>query len=192
MRTIVIAIVLIGFSWSLSAEQLKFDVILMNKKIGEMMLTKTKESKGERYILESESSAKVLFVKKDSKVSFNVLFNNGYLENSLYNSEKKDENIITKVSNTGGQYHVSYNDKKFSLKGNIVFSSILLYFKEPIGVDKIFVERIGDYLPLKKTAAGVYEYHQPDGTRSIYKYEKGKLIEIELKRSLGSVYVRRT
>ena len=144
MRTLILAITLMYFSISVSAEQLQFDVILMNKKIGEMVLTKTKEQKGERYILESESSAKVLFVKKDSKVSFNVLFNNGFLENSLYNSEKKDENIITKVSSTGGQYNVNYNDQTFALKGNIAFSSILLYFKEPIGVSKIFVERIGD------------------------------------------------
>lgn len=175
---------------SLFAQKLQYEVFLMGKKIGEMNLSKSNGEHGERYLMNSESSAKVLFVKQDSKVNFDVLYKGGTMIKSLYVSEKKDDNVITKVNRENSIYKVLYNDKASHVKEHIAFSSILLYFKEPVGVNKVFVERIGDFLPLKKTAPGVYEYLQPDGTRSIYRYHQGVLKEVELKRSMGSVYIR--
>lgn len=175
---------------SARAEKFQYEVILLGKKIGSMEISKLKVDQGDRYILQSESSAKVLFVKQDSKVSFDVLFNGGSLINSLYVSEKKDDNIITKVNKVNNLYKVSYNDKLHQVQEPIVFSSVLLYFKEPIGINRIFVERMGNFFPLKKTAPGQYEYLQTDGTKCIYRYVQGKLKEVELKRSMGSVYIR--
>lgn len=190
MRVLVLLLTAFLTGQTVFAQKLQYDVILMGKKIGEMSLSKSYGEHGERYIMNSESSAKVLFVKQDSKVNFDVLYKGGSMIKSLYVSEKKDDNIITKVNKENNLYKVSYNNQASHVKENIVFSSILLYFKEPIGINRVFVERIGDFLPLKKTAPGEYEYLQPDGTRSIFRYSQGKLKEIELKRSMGSVYIR--
>ncbi|MCO5229816.1 MAG: hypothetical protein M9958_01540 [Chitinophagales bacterium] len=174
-----------------NAQQHDFDVILMNKKIGEMSVSKIHSGSSERYSLNSETSAKVLFIKQDSKVNFNVVYNGGALVESFYKSEKKDDNIITKVLKEGSLYKVNNNNQQSLVKDVIGFSSILMYFKEPIGITKVFVERFGGFLPLKKTAPNQYEYSQPDGTTSIYRYVQGVLKEIELKRTMGSVFIRR-
>lgn len=174
----------------LQAQKIQYDVILMGKKIGNMEVVKSNGDFGERYIVQSESSAKVLFVKQDSKVSFDVLYKSGSLVNSLYVSEKKDDNIITKVNKHNNIYKVLFNDKSHQVQEQIQFSSVMLYFKEPVGIQKIFVERLGNFLPIVKSGPGQYEYLQPDGTKSIYRYTQGKLKEVELKRSMGSVFIR--
>lgn len=174
----------------LQAQKVQYDVILMGKKIGNMEVVKSNGDFGERYIVKSESSAKVLFVKQDSKVSFDVLFKGGSLLNSIYVSEKKDDNLVTKVQKVNNVYKVSSNEKSHQVSEPIVFSSVLMYFKEPIGISKVFVERVGSFLPLLKSAPGQYEYLQPDGTKSIFRYAQGKLKEVELKRSMGSVFIR--
>jgi len=181
---------LILLPWAVNAQKLHYDVILMDKKIGTMVVSKIPDAGGERYLLSSETSAKVLFIKQDSKIAFDVLYKGGHLISSMYKSEKKDDNILTHVEKNDAHYKVSYNNKLSYVKNNITFSSIQLYFREPVGVSSIFVERIGNFLTLKKNGSNEYEYLQPDGTRSIYRYQNGKLKEVELKRSMGSVYIR--
>ena len=176
--------------YTLIAQEYKYDVILLGKKIGDMTLSRLDQGDAERYLINSESQAKVLFVKQHSEVKFDVLFKSGILEKSHYSSVKKDDNIVTNVNRNTQGYSINSNNKHSNIKDRISYSSVLLYFKEPVGISKIFVERIGDFLPLKKTAQGVYEYLQPDGTRSIYRYLKGKLAEVELKRGMGSVFIR--
>lgn len=192
MRAVFLIMISLTLGSTLSAQNLQYEVILMNKKIGDMSVTKTNSEHGDRYILNSESMAKVLFIKQSSKVNFDVLYNSGGLVKSLYISEKKDDNITTKVHKEDLLYKVNSNNTLSNFKENIAFSSILLYFKEPVGVSRIFIERLGAFLPLKKTGTGQYEYLQPDGTTSIYRYKAGVLHEIELKRGIGSVYIRKS
>ena len=190
------ALILIFLSLSLGSnafgQSFKYEVILMNKKIGDMSVTKTNSTSGERYILNSESTAKILFIKQSSKVNFDVLYNRGALVKSLYISEKDDENVRTQVHKADNLYKVNSNNALTHVKENIGFSSIMLYFKEPVGVTKIFIEREGGFLPIQKTGAGQYEYTLADGTKNTYRYQNGVLHEIEIRRGVGAVYIRKS
>ncbi|MCO5248299.1 MAG: hypothetical protein M9887_05040 [Chitinophagales bacterium] len=190
MKRMLSLIFVLIFVQGVFAQKYTFDVILLNKKIGEMSLQKIINNEGERYLIKSESEAKVLFIKESARVSFDVLFKLGSMVKSLYTSDKNKENIVTTVEKKGSNYNISYNGNNHSLDNNISFSSVMLYFKEPKGVKEVFVERIGEFLPLKNVAVGVYQYLQPDGTTSIYRYTKGALTEIELKRGIGSVFLK--
>lgn len=191
MRAIFLILLSLSLSSTAFAQIFKYEVILMNKKIGEMNVIKTNSEGSDRYILNSQSIAKILFVKQSAKVNFDVLYNKGALVKSLYVSEKEDENIITKIHKESDLYKINSNNILFNFKGNIEFSSIMLYFKEPIGITKVFVERIGNFVALTKTAASQYEYLQPDGTTCIFRYQSGLLKELEIKRGMGSVFVRK-
>ncbi len=169
---------------------MKYDVILLNKKIGDVTLTKETNTHGDRYKMRSRSQAKMMFIKKTSSIDYDVLFEGGTLVESFYSSRNEDYSTVTKVRKEDEEYKVISNDKTFSVKENIDFSSIMLYFKEPVGISRIFVERIGNFVPLKKLAEGEYIYVQPDDTTSIFRYREGKLAEVQLKRKMGSVFVR--
>ena len=190
----VVFLILLSFSLGLNvfAQNFKYEVILLNKKIGDLNVSKTNSNGTERYLLNSESMAKVLFMKQSSKINFDVLFNSGSLVKSLYIIEKDDEHIRTQVHKEDNLYKVNSNNTMSSLKENIRFSSVMLYFKEPVGVSKVFIERIGGFVTITKSAANQYEYQQPDGTKCIYRYQSGVLKELEIKRSMGSIYIRKT
>ena len=192
MRAIFLIMVSLTFGSTAFGQNLKYEVILMNKKIGDLSVSKTHSDGAERYILNSESMAKVLFIKQSSKINFDVSYNSGTLTKSLYTSVKDDDNIITKVHKEDNLYKVNSNNALSNFKEGVAFSSIMLYFKEPVGVSRIFIERIGGFLPITKTGANQYEYTLADGTKNTYKYKLGVLHEIEIKRGVGAVYIRKS
>lgn len=177
---------------SVNAQELSYDVMLLGKKIGTTTISKMVENGGERYKLFSQSTAKVLFVKQSSEVLFDVFYQGGHLLSSLYKIVKDDENLTTTVKKSAQQYHVKSGSAQHTLSSPVSISSIHLYFKEPVGVSKVFLERIGNFVPITKLATGVYEYTLPDGVKNIYRYKSGKLYEVEIKKGAGSVFLRPT
>jgi hypothetical protein len=119
----VVFLILLSFSLGLNvfAQNFKYEVILLNKKIGDLNVSKTNSNGTERYLLNSESMAKVLFMKQSSKINFDVLFNSGSLVKSLYIIEKDDENIRTLVHKEDNLYKVNSNNILSSLKGKYWF-----------------------------------------------------------------------
>lgn len=173
------------------AQQHQYDIWLMNKKIGSALVSKTIEEGGkERYKMLSQAAARVLFIQQSSEVTFDVLFKGGQLFSSLYKIVKEDDKTHTTVLHNASKYHVTSTLGNRSFSGTVSISSIQLYFREPVGVQQVFVERIGDFLPLTKTATGVYEYTLPDGIRNIFRYRNGMLYEMEVKKGMGSVFMR--
>jgi hypothetical protein len=173
------------------AQQLSFDIWLMNKKIGTALVTKSHETGGhERYKMYSSAVAKVLFTEQKSEVTFDVLFKGGQLLRSLYKIIKEEEQVHTTVDKTATQYNVVSTLGNRTFTGAVPMSSIQLYFKEPVGVSKVFVERLGNFLAITKTAPGTYEYTLPDGIKNIYRYKNGVLQELEIKKGIGSVYMK--
>ena len=191
MKSIFLIMLSLTLGWNSHAQNYKYEVILMNKKIGDLNVSKTHTNGAERYILNSESMAKVLFIKQSSKINFDVLFNGGSLIKALYTSVKDDDNIRTQVNKEDNLYKVNSNNALTNFKEGVAFSSIMLYFKEPIGISRIFIERIGGFLPITKTGDNQYEYTLADGTKNTYRYKSGVLHEIEIKRGVGAVYIRK-
>lgn len=188
-------VILFLFAWMLSvaapAQQLSFDIWMLNKKIGSAFVTKSLETGGhERYKMNSSAVAKVLFTEQKSEVTFDVLFKGGQLLRSLYKIIKDEEQVHTTVDKSATQYHVVSTLGNRTFSGAVPMSSIQLYFKEPIGVSKVFVERIGNFLTITKTAPGTYEYTLPDGIKNIFRYKNGVLQEVEIKKGIGSVYMK--
>ncbi len=81
--------------------------------------------------------------------------------------------------------------ESFCMKPVVDCSTVKLFFIEPCSNEHVFSERIGEYRPLKKKAAGIYEAEMTDGLTYIYHYTSGKLTELEMRKGLfGSAYLR--
>lgn len=63
-----------------------------------------------------------------------------------------------------------------------------LYFTEPHNVKQAYSETLGVFLPVRLAADKRYELTLPDGKKSYYRYEKGKLKEVEISHPLGKAY----
>jgi hypothetical protein len=70
----------------------------------------------------------------------------------------------------------------------ITFCVSDLYFAEPREIKQVFSETFGVFLPIRLMADKRYELTMPDGKKSFYQYEKGKLKEVEISHALGKAF----
>lgn len=193
MRRAILSLFLVA-AWfanvSAGVQKLQYDVILMKNKIGSATVEKHTRNDTTQYLLKSSSTAKVMMMKQSSSISFDVLFKKNQLITSHYKMNKDDENFYTKIFWDKSKYSINANGVQKSSLGPIAMTTIQLYFQEPKNIAQIFVERLGEFIKLTKSAEGVYEYTLPDGVKNIYRYTAGKLMEVELSKTMGSVYMK--
>ena len=101
-------------------------------------------------------------------------------------NSRLDEWITISLQN--GKYKIE-NEKgtKSTFTGPIGFSVGMLYHFEPSGQNLVFSERLGTFVPIKKTSNGVYELSQPDGKKNIFKYSNGVCTEMKTEMLASSV-----
>lgn len=70
----------------------------------------------------------------------------------------------------------------------ITFCVSDLYFTEPREIKQVYSETFGVFLHIRLAADKRYELTLPDGKKSFYQYEKGKLKEVEISHALGKAF----
>jgi hypothetical protein len=63
-------------------------------------------------------------------------------------------------------------------------------YAEPSGMTRIFSENFGQYVTINETAPHRYTLELPDGKDNIYTYHNGKCVEVEVRTSLATVYIK--
>lgn len=176
---------------SFAQNKLNYDVVLFNKKIGETTVEKIDMGNGYTlYKLKSQSEAKLLFTSKKSLANAEILVKNGDLTTSYYKVINDDGETTTKAKKDDDGYEIEQNGKKLRYKKVIRNYSVLLYFQEPkTNLLNYFSERLGEFFNLEKIANSEYRSILRNVT-SYYRYFNGKLIEVEMSKPLGSVFLK--
>ncbi len=178
-------IALFGF-----AQKRSFDIILFGNVIGETVVVKTEDGTGDyNYRLKSNSHAKILFTERSSNMEFDVKYNSGKLYSSLCKVINNGTLAITEIAKDAQGYLIKKEAEVLRIAQPITFSSMELYFSEPVSQKQVFSERMGVFAAFTKTAPGEYMNKINDVT-NIYRYRNGSLYEIEIRKPLGSVYLR--
>ena len=134
----------------------------------------------------------MLFMDKKSTMSTDVLYDkNGVMSTSLFQNIKEDGQMLTKTIWDKGKLLVDKNGEKTTFSNSVNFSSLLLYFNEPRHLQKVFSERLGEFFEVTKEADGRYSAQTKSGS-AVYTYVNGKLTELEMKSTLGSVFLKLT
>ena len=171
-------------------QRLKYDVLLFGKKIGETIV-EMKDSSGVRhYMLRSSTEVKMFFMDKKSNMATDVLYGkDGLMTSSTFHNIKEDGEIHTNATSDKGKLIVDKNGEKITIPNTVNYSSLLLYFSEPHNLQKVFSERLGEFFDIIKEADGKYSAQTKSGS-AVYTYAHGKLTEIEMKSTLGSVFMK--
>ncbi|WP_346316502.1 DUF6134 family protein [Chitinophaga sp. YIM B06452] len=83
------------------------------------------------------------------------------------------------------------HDKKTQLTDpQITFCVSDLYFTEPKDVRKVYSETQGRFLDLQPLQDKTYALVMPEGKKNIYRYEKGRLMEVEINHQLGKAWFK--
>ncbi len=171
-------------------QKLKYDVFLLGNKIGETTVERRDSGGIKHYILRSHTDAKVLFVEKKSAMSTDVLYDKeGKMFAAFFQNIKNEEKFLTQTLWKNDKLTIDKDGEKTEIPGTVNFSSVVLYFSEPKNLQKVFSERVGQFFEIVKQADGTY-LASLDGHSAVYTYKAGKLIELEMKSSLGSVLMK--
>lgn len=179
------------FTANLFGQKLKFDIMLGDKKIGEITAEQKDSAGMVCYRVHSRSDVNIFFTQRSSDMHELVCFDKqGNLVYSSYENIKSDGNIITKVTKNKDQLLVDMNGTQSLLKVPVNMATVLLYFNEPQKLQGILSERAGKLLDLTKEPDGAY-VAKLDGGMGRYTYKNGKLVQLELSKGmLGSVLIK--
>lgn len=82
-------------------------------------------------------------------------------------------------------------DKKIHLpEQQITYCVSDLYFTEPRDIKKVYSETQGRFLEIRQLPDKTYALVMPEGKRNIYRYEKGRLVEVEINHQLGKAWFK--
>jgi hypothetical protein len=189
IRACFVSLILLVFH-SGFAQKKSFDIVLLGNVIGETNVVKTDDGAGKcNYRLKSVSRAKVLFTQRSSDMEFDATYLSGKLYTSLCRVVTNGALAITEIVKDAQGYLIKKEAEILHVTQPITFSSMELYFSEPVNQKSVFSERMGVFSMFAKTAPGEYTNKTNDVT-NIYRYRDGALYEVEMRKPLGSVYLR--
>ncbi len=172
------------------AQQKKFNVVVLGKTIGHTTVTKKTDEKGfTSYHLANQSSITVMFQNRSSSMTFDIKYFEGKLYSAQCRAMNNGELATTDISKDAHGYLVKKGNETKHITEAATFSSMELYFSEPINEKRVFSERMGEFVAFEKTAPGEYVNKLKDVT-NIYRYRNGELYEVEMRKPLGSAYLR--
>lgn len=161
---------------SAQAESRSFDIIHNHKSIGVLEIESKPSGEGILYSSHTKISYHLLVsIVVDYK--YEVLYHNDQLEHAnvkIYLHGKERTNVSTIASN--GVYEFMTDEEvDHSIKEEISYSTVLLLFKEPKSVSRVYAEEHGVFHSIKASGDGSYIKTDTKGNQSTYHYEQGKL-----------------
>jgi hypothetical protein len=166
-------------SWSTlkpSEENIYFDVVHNTKVIGSLKATRT--IKDSKIYYQSSTTIKTRIIKEIRvNYKYDVIFDAALLEKSEVHitvNEKPHAETLTEWKGTN--YQIIKNDKKGkTIKDSISYSTILLYFKEPVNIDTCYSEQDGSFNTIIALGNHSYKKVNSKGKENVYYYEMGVL-----------------
>jgi len=181
---------MLSFSSVTIGQSSKYDIVLFGNSIGSGTSSSSKTSAGNlNYKLVTSASANVLFKERTSHSDIEMEYKGDVLQSCKMKREKDGEWQDIKITYENGKHYFVENGKKYTISKPVTFTSTQLFFKEPIGVKEIYIERLNVFTPIVKEAEGVYKT-VIDGGDNYYKYEKGVMVEFRLKKGI-SVFINK-
>jgi Domain of unknown function (DUF6134) len=180
------------FSVQLKAQVLKYEISASGVVIGQLTVSKTKIDNQVVYTAKSESVVH-FFGKINVSYALSSVFKNGLLQNATvltYTNGKLHNKTLTAYNS--GNYEIKKDNKVFSLKENVHFSGVMLYFNEPSDQMKVYSEIHGVINMIEQIDTGQYKIVDAETNRSsYYTYSDGKLEEIVIEHALLNFKLKR-
>lgn len=193
MKRSYVIILLSVITTAVSAQTIMYDMTVLGSKFGKMVVSHKVQDSTELYTLDAKGKATILWMDFENETIQEVRYKGGKLISSSYREiENGKTKKWNKVSYDGHQYQVESQSGRRSFSEVPLYSVISLYFTDPMQRSRIFHEAEASYTGLKRVDANTLEIKNADGSRSVYRYEKGKLNTMEFHLAIATVYMRRT
>ena len=175
-----------------NAQKLTYDIFLFGGKIGQTIVERNVRNDSiTEYVLNSSSEAHIFFTTRKISLYYHIIYKRGNLFSSYSKHTRNDDTHYTTIRLDGNRYIIERDKVTFALNGLVDCSTVKLFFAEPCSYDHMLSERLGEFREVNKRPDGIYEAEMSEGITYYYRYENGKLVELEMRKGLlGSIYLR--
>ncbi|MGB1247416.1 MAG: DUF6134 family protein [Chitinophagales bacterium] len=190
MRTLLF-ILLATFSLSVFGQTDNYEIQVLNKIVGNGTAVKSTNGDGSTsYQIKSSASAKIFFKQYTLVTDLKMSYKNGKMTSLTFDKTYNGEQEFIEIKYEGSQYYFyDKNGNKKDVEKDIKFTSTEMFFKEPVGISEVYVERINAFAPIENLGDGKYKT-KVDGNVNFYTYENGELVEFKIK-ALVNVYMNK-
>jgi len=165
MRLVLLPLFILFCFSAVAADDMLFDVMLYGKKIGNMTISKSIRGDTVHYVLQGRSKAKILWIEYEDISHYEAKYKGNKM---LYCKYKEDMNgklkYFTEIIYNGVDYIATTKSVTKKIFPEAYPSLLSLYYKEPVGVQKIFVEAQMINAPLELKNPGIMFLKTTKGT----------------------------
>lgn len=164
-----------------SKNTLNFTIINKDKTIGTLKATKVVN--GSKTYYQSITAIKTRVIKEiEVDYKYDVVFEDNLLKKASVIIGVDDKPYADIITNRADQtYLITKNKKKESVIENAIhYATIVLYFKEPIGIDSCYSEQDGSFNTIVPLGNHVYKKVNAKKHENVYYYESGYLQKAEI------------
>jgi hypothetical protein len=187
-----LVLVFVGLPAQAIAHTLKYKVYRDGKEIGYIRAVRSTQGEQVVYDVETHMTIKVLINQKVDYTS-NAVYTNGILQSSSARSwvnDKVHHSCYTTLK--GNKYIVKTDKDNLVINRLISYSGVLLYFREPGNVDRVFSEMSGQDNLMRKAGAGYYILtNSKSKKQNKYWYKGGMLDRAFINHTLIDIEIQR-
>jgi len=163
-----------------ASETYTYSILHDNKPIGTIRCEKKQNRDTIEYQFVSQVNMRFIFslqIEDRIRVSFT---GQQLWKASVYRTVNGKVKVDNQTLRIGNQYQVKRaGDKPDWIPGPLAYSTVCLYFEEPLQKAKVFSEKFQQLISLKALGNSSYQLNLPNGRKTVYKYHKGQCQFVE-------------
>ncbi len=178
-------LIILSLATTAFSQNQKYTIFWGDDEIGLMTVSRIKKGDIVDYFIKADVEFRVI-VKYNRTTEFNAKYLRDTLVFCSSKSVMNDNLKIFESTNKDGDLYRIFKHPEDSsvLRETITKSVAMLYYAEPTpDLKRIYAEGYSKFCQLEKVENGVYLLHLTEDKTNIYRYENGRLKEVEVKRT---------
>ena len=168
-----------------------FDVVHKDKVIGFIQLTRSEVDARDIYTISSEINTRLIMRFKAIGEEQVVFKNDTLMYSSMFRKTNSRVRVDQKIRFNGSQYLLQDKKGIKTLRVPAVESNLTrMLMEEPRGLSKVFCDRKGENVPIRKVGHNSYKAFIGPGTSSVFHYERGRCTRVEAEGTFYKVEFR--
>ncbi len=188
-----IIIIILSLIPKLSKSQtrkINYTILQGDDNIGWLTLESITEGNKSTLHLISEVKTRLIFMINVLTKETSTFENDKLIYSNLFRKNNGTIKLNKETKYTGEHYEVTENGEKESLGFSYIGNNLLsLYFKEPVGIDRLYCDNHECFIRIAKMADGGYKVKFPDGNSNCYYYHEGICTKIKIEHTFYSATI---
>jgi hypothetical protein len=169
-----------------------YNVSLDGKSIGTYEVNRTDIGESSTFRVETITEAGLIRPMRHKFVMLSAYNGNSLISSDLKSWVNDELESSTLLQWDGSQYVKQEGETLTEICCEQVnFSSATIFFNEPVNRTKMFYEKYGKELLIEKIGDHTYQVKLPNGGVERYKYENGKVSEVEFVQSFATIRLKK-